>query len=249
MEFHFHHSLNFPNNEVPQSPNWFSSPQLTETDSVMDISPWDDFFDFGSVPEFSHQSNKLFFNGLPELENLNFEEDFDLLPKDENFGVEQKPLQMVVPQSPPPHGFGELALMTCVKKEEEKNNEGMLLLPNSNSSNIKKRSSALEFDEIKKHFGVPISEAAKEMNVGLTLLKRRCRELNILRWPHRKLKSLELLISNVKEMGLSEEIAMLEQHREMLEKLPHLELTEETKKLRQACFKANYKKRRSFALQ
>ncbi|OIW19386.1 hypothetical protein TanjilG_16859 [Lupinus angustifolius] len=248
MEFHFQYSPNFPNNEVPQSPNWFSSPQLTESDRVMDFSPWDDFFDFGCVPHFSHQSNQLFFNGLPELENLNFEEDFDLLPKDENFGVEPKPMHMVVPQPLPPKGFGDLALMTCVKKEEEKNNEGVLLLPNTNSSNIKKRSSALEFDEIKKHFGVPISEAAKEMNVGLTFLKRRCRELNIMRWPHRKLKSLELLISNVKEMGLSEEIAMLEQHREMLEKLPHLELTKETKKLRQACFKANYKKRRCFAL-
>ncbi|KAE9604023.1 putative transcription factor Nin-like family [Lupinus albus] len=216
----------------------------------MDISQCDDFFDFSYVPQFSHQSNQLFFNGLPELENLNFEEDFDLLPKDENFGVEQKPLHMVVAQPPPPHGFGDLALMNCVKKEVDKNNEGMLLLPNTNSSsNIKKRSSALEFDEIKKHFGVPISEAAKEMNVGLTLLKRRCRELNIMRWPHRKLKSLELLIRNVKEMGLSEEIARLEQHRKMLEKQPHLELTEETKKLRQTCFKANYKKRRCFSLQ
>ncbi|GFY84063.1 RWP-RK domain-containing protein [Actinidia rufa] len=88
---------------------------------------------------------------------------------------------------------------------------------------------------------------AKELKVGLTVLKKRCRELNIMRWPHRKIKSLKSLIHNVKELGLTTEIEMLEEHRRMLEKLPELELTERTKKLRQACFKANYKKRRSLA--
>ncbi|KAJ6672879.1 PROTEIN RKD1-RELATED [Salix viminalis] len=47
------------------------------------------------------------------------------------------------------------------------------------------------------------------------------------------------------EMGLSEyEAIMLEEHKRLIEELPDVELTERTKKLRQACFKANYKKRR-----
>ncbi|KAJ6359424.1 hypothetical protein OIU76_001036 [Salix suchowensis] len=73
----------------------------------------------------------------------------------------------------------------------------------------------------------------------------RKREFRIMRWPHRKIKSLTSLINNVKEMGLSEyEAIMLEEHKRLIEELPDVELTERTKKLRQACFKANYKKRR-----
>uniref|UniRef100_A0A7N0U2G1 RWP-RK domain-containing protein n=1 Tax=Kalanchoe fedtschenkoi TaxID=63787 RepID=A0A7N0U2G1_KALFE len=106
------------------------------------------------------------------------------------------------------------------------------------------KSSTLELEEIQKYFDMPITLAAKKMNVGLTVLKKRCRDLNIMRWPHRKIKSLKSLISNVKELGLEKEIQMLEEHRMTVEKMPHVELTEKTKKLRQACFKANYKKRR-----
>ncbi|GFP93665.1 protein rkd4 [Phtheirospermum japonicum] len=107
------------------------------------------------------------------------------------------------------------------------------------------KSSTLQLEEIQKYFDVPITKAAKELNVGLTVLKKRCRELNIMRWPHRKIKSLKSLIHNVKELGLTNEIEMLEEHKRMVEKIPEMELTERTKKLRQACFKANYKKRRS----
>ena len=32
----------------------------------------------------------------------------------------------------------------------------------------------------------PINEAAKQLGIGLTALKRRCRELGIKRWPHRQ---------------------------------------------------------------
>lgn len=113
------------------------------------------------------------------------------------------------------------------------------------SGNGRSKCAALELDEIQKYFDVPITKAAKELKVGLTVLKKRCRELNIMRWPHRKIKSLRSLVDNVKELGLTREIEMLEEHKRMVEKLPKVELTERTKKLRQACFKANHKKRRS----
>jgi hypothetical protein len=87
-----------------------------------------------------------------------------------------------------------------VKKEKEvKNQEFPKSLTLASSSVIrKKKSCSLQFDEIKEHFDVPITLAAKKMNVGVTLLKKRCRELNINRWPHRKLKSLMLLIEHLK---------------------------------------------------
>lgn len=53
------------------------------------------------------------------------------------------------------------------------------------------------YNDIKRYFYMPITQAAKEMNVGLTILKKRCRELGIPRWPHRKMKSLRSLIRNV----------------------------------------------------
>ena len=54
----------------------------------------------------------------------------------------------------------------------------------------------LSFQQVSQCFCMPIKQAAEELNVGLTLLKRQCRELGIPRWPHRKLKSLETLIKN-----------------------------------------------------
>ncbi|KAK7350978.1 hypothetical protein VNO77_10083 [Canavalia gladiata] len=241
----------FPNLEiVPHTFNCFCSPQQTEIDKIMEISPFEGFFEY----DWTYQSKHLCFNEFQDLENFNF--DFNLPPLGEDFEeVDQKPLNIVVPCNR--EGYFEDAkngFVTCVKKEEVGNEE------KPNSIRKKKSNNALEFDEIKKHFDVPITEAAKEMNVGLTLLKRRCRELNIMRWPHRKLKSLKLLIDNLKwsmvpsvssmvqELGLAKEVAMLEKHKMMLEKLPGLELSEETKKLRQACFKANYKRRRCLAL-
>ncbi|KAI4319143.1 hypothetical protein MLD38_032778 [Melastoma candidum] len=106
---------------------------------------------------------------------------------------------------------------------------------------------------ISQCFYMPITQAAKELNVGLTLLKKRCRELGIRRWPHRKLMSLQTLIRNVQEMGGESEsclgkknivVEILELERKLLEEVPDVQLEEKTKRLRQACFKANYKKRK-----
>ncbi|OIW19627.1 hypothetical protein TanjilG_18437 [Lupinus angustifolius] len=107
---------------------------------------------------------------------------------------------------------------------------------------------------ISQYFYMPITQAARELNVGLTLLKKRCRELGIRRWPHRKLMSLQTLINNVQELGKEEgaesdmklrnAIEILEKEKKMLEETPDMQLEDNTKKLRQACFKASYKKRK-----
>ncbi|KAK7330354.1 hypothetical protein VNO77_24546 [Canavalia gladiata] len=107
---------------------------------------------------------------------------------------------------------------------------------------------------ISKYFYMPITQAARELNIGLTLLKKRCRELGIRRWPHRKLMSLQTLINNVQELGkeqghrneekLRNAIEILEKEKKLLEEMPDIDLGDNTKRLRQACFKANYKKRK-----
>ncbi|VFQ76491.1 unnamed protein product [Cuscuta campestris] len=114
------------------------------------------------------------------------------------------------------------------------------------------KAQTLSRETISKYFNVPISKAAKEMNVGLTHLKRRCRTLGIRRWPHRKLASLQTLIHNVQELvgeggdaaGKEEAVEVLEMEKRKMEENPDMELDETTKRLRQACFKANYRRRR-----
>ncbi|XP_022933553.1 protein RKD2-like [Cucurbita moschata] len=111
-------------------------------------------------------------------------------------------------------------------------------------------SKGLSRKTISEYFWMPISQAAKELNVGLTLLKKRCRELGIRRWPHRKLMSLQTLIRNVKELEkedgvkLRHVLEILENEKKLMEERPDLQLEDNTKRLRQACFKANYKKKR-----
>lgn len=154
----------------------------------------------------------------------------------------------------------------------------------------------LTFELVSQYFYMPITQAARELNVGLTVLKKKCRELGIPRWPHRKLKSLQTLINDVEVPSLSilvspisdsesastlhplflrvnalrcrswsqvlqeagkanddeqlrAMVEMLEQERRLLEQKPYVELEEKTKRLRQACFKASYKKRRLLALE
>ncbi|WCJ35935.1 RWP-RK domain-containing protein [Euphorbia peplus] len=119
-------------------------------------------------------------------------------------------------------------------------------------------SKGLTKEAISKYFYMPITQAAKELNVGLTLLKKRCRELGIQRWPHRKLMSIQTLIKNVQEMKrvegegsegkLKEAVELLEREKRQLEEVPDMQLQHKTKRLRQACFKANYKKRKTLGI-
>ncbi|ESQ31185.1 hypothetical protein EUTSA_v10005560mg, partial [Eutrema salsugineum] len=114
---------------------------------------------------------------------------------------------------------------------------------------------SLSREALKPYFYMPITKAAKELNIGVTLLKKKCRELGIPRWPHRKLMSIQGIITNLKdELGktggemnrtkLRNALEMLEMEKKMIEEDPHLKFADKTKRLRQACFKANYKRRR-----
>lgn len=47
---------------------------------------------------------------------------------------------------------------------------------------------------------MPISSAAKRFDIGLTLLKKRCRELGLKRWPYRKLKSMDKLLQSIESV-------------------------------------------------
>ncbi|KAJ4879483.1 Protein RKD1 [Raphanus sativus] len=110
---------------------------------------------------------------------------------------------------------------------------------------------------ISLYYDMPIAQAAKELNIGLTLLKKKCRDVGIQRWPHRKRMSLRNLIKYYKEKlekgeGNADEISnnleKLEKELKMTEEFPDLQFEDKTKRLRQACFKANHKRKRRLVM-
>ncbi|MCO5563948.1 hypothetical protein L7F22_017600 [Adiantum nelumboides] len=116
------------------------------------------------------------------------------------------------------------------------------------------RVTEITIQELSQYFNMPITQASKELKVGLTVLKKKCREFGIPRWPHRKMKSLDSLISNIQDLAsehggkgsarVLNAVKELEEQKRLMEEMPGIELAERTKRLRQACFKASYKKRR-----
>ncbi|KAG2257123.1 hypothetical protein Bca52824_076417 [Brassica carinata] len=115
----------------------------------------------------------------------------------------------------------------------------------------------LSKETIALYYDMPIAQAAKELNIGLTLLKKKCRDLGIQRWPHRKRMSLKNLIKNVKdklEKGeenaeeLRNDLEKLEKELKMTEEFPDLKFEDKTKRLRQACYKASHKRKRRLVM-
>lgn len=133
--------------------------------------------------------------------------------------------------------------------------------PEKKSSLEKKRSkpafskhvASITLDDISKYFDRPSKQACVSLKIGQTVLKRKCREFGILRWPYRKIKSLDNLIHNIKEDAerrepMSEAVAdevlkkqkLIESEKELIEKRPAFQLKSETKKLRQHIFKRRH---------
>ncbi|PWA40111.1 RWP-RK domain-containing protein [Artemisia annua] len=114
---------------------------------------------------------------------------------------------------------------------------------------------SLALEDLSKYFGVPIIQASKSLKVGLTVLKKKCREFGIPRWPHRKIKSLDGLLSNLQvelarqrgeeDTGAARAVAemqkMIESEKETIEKKPFMDIQRETKKIRQDIFKKRHR--------
>ena len=110
---------------------------------------------------------------------------------------------------------------------------------------------ALSEDAIKSVFHLPISLAAQELGVGLTVLKKYCRVYEINRWPFRKLKSLDKLVftvSSIDDSGSAIERSMVAQglvdKKNQMHLEPSIELDREIKRIRQAAYKLEHRKRR-----
>ncbi|KAK3247247.1 hypothetical protein CYMTET_43251 [Cymbomonas tetramitiformis] len=107
-------------------------------------------------------------------------------------------------------------------------------------------------EDLSACFHLPSEAACKKLGIGLTVLKRQCRKYGIRRWPFRKMKSLDRLISNV-QAGISpgdqnrtlvKSVEELEEQKRKMENCVNLDLDDQTKRLQQAFSKANHKARR-----
>jgi len=109
-------------------------------------------------------------------------------------------------------------------------------------------------EELSRYFHLPSEEACKRLGVGLTVLKRQCRKYGILRWPYRKIKSLDKLIENVRNGHvpgdrsadvISRKVDELEMQKARMLLCQTHDLDEETKRLQQAYSKASHKLRKA----
>ncbi|KAK6251106.1 hypothetical protein QUC31_008701 [Theobroma cacao] len=69
------------------------------------------------------------------------------------------------------------------------NNQGKH--PKPSLSIQRERTRNLTLKDIEKYFHLPIEEAARRLDLSVTVLKKICRKYGVLRWPHRKIQSME----------------------------------------------------------
>ncbi|VAH35200.1 unnamed protein product [Triticum turgidum subsp. durum] len=127
---------------------------------------------------------------------------------------------------------------------------------------------SITLEDITQYFHLPIREASRTLKIGLSILKKKCRQYGIPRWPHRKLKSLDSLIHDLEFViddeterdgvkqedhmqdekenqdaieALAKRKRMLETEKATIQQKPTLDLMAETKQFRQYVFKRKYR--------
>ncbi|KAK9824058.1 hypothetical protein WJX72_007412 [[Myrmecia] bisecta] len=108
-------------------------------------------------------------------------------------------------------------------------------------------------------FDMPIQDAAKQLNVGLSVLKRICRTMGLARWPYRTRLSLRGLIKKTEEYlddntaavcggpQKAEVVTALQAHLDTLKGTDGHKIADDVKKYRQSIFKLNHKIKKSKA--
>uniref|UniRef100_J3M0F4 RWP-RK domain-containing protein n=1 Tax=Oryza brachyantha TaxID=4533 RepID=J3M0F4_ORYBR len=133
----------------------------------------------------------------------------------------------------------------------------------------KKHIASITLVDIAQYFHLPIIEASRTLKIGVSILKRKCRQYNIPRWPHRKIKSLDSLIQDLEFVidddddtgddvqkekdkqteeekqeviqALTRRKEMLETEKEAIQQVPAMDLKEETKQFRDDVFKRRHR--------
>ncbi|KAL9654532.1 hypothetical protein ABK040_006597 [Willaertia magna] len=80
---------------------------------------------------------------------------------------------------------------SLLTKSSSNNNNNNTTNSSAFNLNRKRKKKEITFKDIQECFDLPIKEAADNLGISLTQLKRICREQNIPRWPFRKLQALK----------------------------------------------------------
>ncbi|KAH7848885.1 hypothetical protein Vadar_009730 [Vaccinium darrowii] len=64
----------------------------------------------------------------------------------------------------------------------------------------RERTAKMKLEDLTGYFHLPIEEAAREIKVCPTVIKKICRRSDVKRWPHRKVKSIQKKISSLREI-------------------------------------------------
>ena len=104
-----------------------------------------------------------------------------------------------------------------------------------------------EFLETSGYFDMSIKQAAEELKMGMTSLKKLCRQLGLSRWPYRMRQSLQRLSESVKSYnaeGLIDEseATTVEKHKKS-QLLESRTIPQDLKRVRQKIFKLDHRKR------
>ena len=67
-------------------------------------------------------------------------------------------------------------------------------------NSINMEPSNLSLEQLSGYFHLPINEAATQLGVCPTVLKKMCRNKGVDRWPHRKIKSIDSLIESLQKV-------------------------------------------------
>ncbi|KAL0863259.1 hypothetical protein Bca101_042377 [Brassica carinata] len=239
------HSLSFDYSSFTNNPfsdikpqTWFSFQDIINVDPISTRFPVGDhmFMDSVDLEAISDFSQDVLSGSWNEITG-NFSNHFEPIRDESSMGIPN--MEMILHES-----NNTMKEITSYNRRERE--DGVLI-------------KSLTREAIKQYFYMPITKAAKELNVGLTLFKKKSRELGISRWPHRKLMSIQGVITNLlDQLGETEDemtrtklkksLEILEREKIMIEEDPNLEVGDETKRLRQACFKANHKRRRLLSI-
>ncbi|XP_022143764.1 protein RKD1-like [Momordica charantia] len=68
---------------------------------------------------------------------------------------------------------------------------GRRRIPQTALARQRQRAGRMTVNDLKDYLHLPISEAAKKMNLCLTVVKKICRRSGLRRWPYRKVKSYQ----------------------------------------------------------
>ncbi|KAG8391363.1 hypothetical protein BUALT_Bualt01G0180000 [Buddleja alternifolia] len=83
----------------------------------------------------------------------------------------------------------------------------------------RERTRKLKLKDFKGYFHLPIEDAARKMNICPTVMKKICRRNGVLRWPYRKIKSIQSKIRKkmkIVESGDNEALEDIQRHKQEL---------------------------------